>query len=178
MRGCENYNLIVLIRFFETLDCIRTNIDTSLYCITIRESNIYDLITWIILNIIDTMYQCFIKIKYDGLLNIVIFERRKLHSSRFNVILISRWQSFDILKRLQCLYQMISVKFRTLEVLNLICSSTLDFIFILIFLVIAILIMMILVLIQVILIIIIIGIHTLYGLNLLLYLEVLLCCHR
>jgi len=60
VRGSENYDLVIFIGLLETFDCIWSDVDASLDSFSVWESNIYDLITWIIFNVIDTMYKSFI----------------------------------------------------------------------------------------------------------------------
>jgi hypothetical protein len=69
MAGGEDYYLVTLVGFFETLNSIGTNVDACFDSFTIRKGHGNFLITGVFFYVIDAMHQCFIQIKYYCLFN-------------------------------------------------------------------------------------------------------------
>ena len=69
--GCENHNLITFICTLEALNSVGPNVNPCLNCLSVGEGNRYLLIIRVPLDIINAVYQSFIKVEDDGLLNVL-----------------------------------------------------------------------------------------------------------
>ena len=63
MAGCENDDLVVLAGLLQALHDVRSDIDSSVYWLFIRKINFQNNISFLFLNIINTMNQSLIHIK-------------------------------------------------------------------------------------------------------------------
>ena len=77
--GCENYNLVGFVGLLETFQSVRSDVDSSSYCFTIRESNLDFLVASIPFNIVYAVDQGLIQIKDYGFLHVREIERWELH---------------------------------------------------------------------------------------------------
>ena len=77
--GCEYYNLVGLVGLLEAFQSVRSDVDSSSYCFTIRESNLDFLVASIPFNIVYAVDQGLIQIKDYGFLHVREIERWELH---------------------------------------------------------------------------------------------------
>lgn len=63
MTGREYHNLIVLVRFLQTVDRVRAYIDSCLDSFAIWESDIDHFITRVVFNIVDAVHKSLIQVK-------------------------------------------------------------------------------------------------------------------
>ena len=106
MRSSEHNHLIGLNCFFETFVSVRSHVDACVDCLTCWERNRNRQVKLIILNVVNTMHQSFIKVKNNGFLMPTSWE---IYTP--NGYLGARWLThiFHVLQTLQCLNQVISV---------------------------------------------------------------------
>ena len=96
----EDHNLVALIRFPQTFQSVRPNVDTSFDSLTVRESHRNFFVAGVSLDIVDAVHESLIQIKDNRFLDVLKLEVRQLHTSSFQIILVNRRQGFDVLKTL------------------------------------------------------------------------------
>lgn len=96
----EDHYLIAFIRFPQTFQSIRPNIDASFDSLAIRESHRNIFVAGVSLDIIDAVDKSLVQIKDNCFLDVLKLEVGKLHTSCFQIILVNWRQGFDVLQTL------------------------------------------------------------------------------
>ena len=60
--SCEHHHLVVLTSLFQTLICVRSNVDSCIYGFACGESDRYLVVIRCVVNVIYTVHQGFVKV--------------------------------------------------------------------------------------------------------------------